>query len=252
MPDPNPNPDPKPNPTGNPPPAGGSDPSPTPGKPARPEGLGKQFDAYWSDDKGLDTAKLTSDFDALTALRAEHDSRLARVPEKLDDYEVALPEGFKLPDGFKFEIDANSPLLTPAREFAKKHNLTKDEFKELVALQAQGMVAEDAALAAAAKAERDKLGSKGQQRISAVTQFLQAKLGNDLANALLPGLFTARQVEAYEKIMDLAKGGGGAPFNGGGREPKDDQQISDEEWARMSPTQRLEYSRKHAKPAKAA
>lgn len=224
-------------------PAAGSVQSQTQAKVERPAEIGKQFDAYWVADKGLDYPKLTGDFDALRAVKAEQDSRLARVPDKIEDYEVALPADFKMPDGMKFEIDPKSPLLGPAREFAKAHNLSKDEFKSLVALQAKAMIAENEALQVAAKAEREKLGSKAQERLTAITQFLQAKLGNESANVLLPGIFTARQVEAYEKLMDLAKGGG-PKFNGAGRESDTKPAMTHEEFSALSPTQQIEVGRK--------
>lgn len=235
--DPNPNPSDLPDPAGTSD-AGVSDPN-TPSPPARPDGLA---DDYWSD-KGPAFDKITADLKDLTERRAAETARQADVPEDLAGYEIALPEDFKVPDGMKFEVNESDPLVGPAREFAKKHGLTKAGFKDLVALQLQGQQAENEATAVAVKAELAKLGTKGTQIVDALTRELQGMLGNEAANALLPMLFTAKQVRALETLAKAAKGAG-LSFNASGREGGQPTDIPDEEWDAMSDSQKLAASRK--------
>lgn len=239
MPDPAPNPNPAPDPaaSASDPPDGGSSNQNTL---VRPENLA---DDYWDGEKGVVLDKLLGDFNGLKTFKAEADSRAARVPEKPEDYEVALPEGFKLPDGFKFEVDPKDPVLAPAREFAKKVGLTPEEFKEMTGLQAQQKIAEHEALRARAAKELEALGTKGPQRVQALTSWLQATFGNEDARELMPMLFTSKQVQVFEKWMDMAKGNGAPKFNGSGRDASAKQEISDEDWDKLSPTARLVRNR---------
>lgn len=233
-----------------PPPAGGQgDPPPADRqaggldqaeKPSRPEWLGKPFDGYWSDDKGVDSAKLTSDFEALTALKADADARAKAVPQNLEDYKVELPAEFKLPDGLKADVLKDSPLLQPAREFAKKHGLSTDAFKEMVALQAQGEIANFNALKVAAEKQKTLLGENANARVQALTTKLTSTLGPELANAILPMMFTAKQVEAVEKLL----AGAAAPkFNSNGRSLDERPKMTPAEWDALSPTQKIARGR---------
>lgn len=220
-------------------------------KPVRPEWAGKSFDGYWTDDKGFDAEKLTTDFDAMTTLRTEHEARLAAVPENIEDYEVGLPEGFAIPDGVTLTFDKLNEdpivkaLLPEIRQFAKANNLDKNQFKGLVALKAKFDIAEHAALRDAAAKQKAALGTKAEARVGAVVTFLQGKLGNEHANALMPMMFNARQVEAFEKLVALA-GGTTTPPGGGGRETVQPQAMTDAEWDKLSPTQKINYGRKAA------
>ncbi len=245
MPDPNPNPDPTPDPVPDPAakPAAESDPSPS--KPVRPEGLA---DDYWDAEKGVVLDKLLADHKTLAEAKAEADKRAAEVPEDITAYKAELPEDFKLPEGMKFEpLPEGDPVLTAAREYAKSAGLTPKEFKGLVALQMQSAMAEEKALQEASAAERKKLGDKGQARIDAVTTFLQTRLGNDHANALVPMIFTAKQLEAYEGLIEVAKGG--APKFNQRRDGEGEPEMSDEEWNAMSQTDKIAWSRAHQKTA---
>jgi hypothetical protein len=228
-------------PAGDPPPAvrpaEGSDP---PAKPSRPEWLGKPFDGYWSDDKGVDAAKLTADFETLTTLRADAEARAKAVPQNLEDYKPEVPEGFKLPEGMKLEALKDSPLLQPAREFAKKHGLSTDAFKEMVALQAKGEVETFQHLAKRAGEERTLLGENANARVMAVTTKLNAKLGAELANTILPMMFTAKQVEAMEKLVAEPAS---PRLTTNGRENNPPPTITPEKWDQLSPADKIAMGR---------
>jgi hypothetical protein len=209
-------------------------------KPERPAWLGKPFDAYWSDDKGVDSEKLTADVEAAFAAKAEADERAKAVPEKLEDYKVELPEGMTLPAGMKMEILENHPALPKAREFAKKHGLSKDGFKELVALQGEAEIAEYNQLKAKADEQKALLGENANARVQALVTKATAKLGPELAKAILPMMFTAKQVEAMEKLVAEPAS---PSLNNNGREREVPPTISRDDFAKLPGSKQIEVGR---------
>lgn len=214
-----------------------SDASRTP-PPERPQIVPEEF---WDAEAGPKFDDIFGQFNELKAFKASRDSELAQVPDDPAGYEIGLPEGFKVPDGYTFELDPDDPIVGPARDFAKKHNLTPDGFKEMVGLLGAYQIAEHEQMQAAQEAEREKLGTKAVQRIDAVTRGLEARLGKEMAGALLPMLFTAKQVQAFEKLIAAQPAG----FNAAGREATSKPELSDEEWDRMSSAQKIEWRRKN-------
>ncbi len=211
-----------------------------PAKPSRPDGLP---DAYWNDETGVAFDKLVPDFTALSDLKARQDERAAAIPEKPEDYELALPEGFELPQGMEFKIDDKDPLAAEVRAWAKAQGLTKDEFKGVLALEAKRQIAEHTQLSELAAAERVKLGSQAGARLDALTAWAKATIGQEHADALLPMMFTSKQVEAFEKIMAAAKAAG--PKLTTVREGDAPPEMTEDAWNAMSPTQKIEWGRAH-------
>lgn len=213
-------------------------------KPARPDYIPENF---WDADKGFKT----DDFNGLVAFKAEHDANLAQVPEKPDLYEVKLPKDFKLPDGVELPegqespINADDPRISHLREFAHANQMSQSQFEGMIALGAQMDIAERASIDAALAEQAEKLGAKGKERVSAITTWLGAKIGGELAEAVAPMIFTAKQVEAFEAMMRLNRGAvSGNP--GSGRD-SGKTQLSDEEYEKMSPTEKINYARQHSK-----
>lgn len=219
---------------------GGNEPS----KLERPDYIPENF---WDAEKGFKS----DDLNALVAFKAEHDANLAQVPESADKYEVKLPKDFKLPDGFKLPegqetiIDANDPRVEAARAYAHANQFSQSQFEGLIALGAQADIAEMTKLSTAVEEQRTQLGSKSQERINAVTSWLSAKLGGELANALAPMMFTAKSVEAFEAIMRLNRGD--VPGTPGAGRDAGRTEVSDEEYAKMSPVEKINYARQHSK-----
>ncbi|MDQ0132659.1 hypothetical protein J2T08_000560 [Neorhizobium galegae] len=213
-------------------------------KPARPDYIPENF---WDAEKGFKS----DDFNALVAFKAEHDSNAALVPEKPDGYQLALPKDFKLPEGFELPegqeiaIDEADPRLGPAREFAHAKGFSQSQFEELVAMGVQMDIAEQANIKRLVDEQAEKLGPNGKARISAVTTWLGAKLGGEFAQALAPMLYTEKQVKAFERLMQLNRGD--VPGNPGAGRDSGKTEISDEEYNKMSPTERINYARQHSK-----
>jgi hypothetical protein len=211
-------------------------------KPVRPDYLPE---SYWDAEKGFKS----DDFNSLVAFKAEHDANLAQVPEKADGYKIALPkdfkiEGLELKDG-ESPIDESDPRISFARDFALSRNMSQSDFESLIALGVQMDVAQDAKLQEALQVEVTALGSKGKERVNAITTWIGAKLGGEAAQALAPMLFTAKQIEAFEGLMRLNRGA--VPGNPGAGRDAGKPDVSDEEWARMSPSERIHWSRQNSK-----
>ncbi|MBY3162115.1 hypothetical protein HFO65_15885 [Rhizobium laguerreae] len=184
-------------------------------KPVRPDYLPESL---WDPEKGFKADY----FNDLAATKAERDTLLATVPEKPDGYKVSLPQDFKLPEGFEVPdgesiVDENDPRVAAAREFAHANQLTQEQFEGMIAIGVQADIAEKSNLTEALTKQREELGAKATERVNAVTTWLGAKIGGELAGALAPMLYTAKQVQAFEKLMLLNRGA--VPGNpGGGRD----------------------------------
>lgn len=212
--------------------------------PVRPDYIPED---WWDAEKGFKT----DDFNALVAFRAEHQSNMAQVPETADGYEVKLPQDFKLPNGFQLPqgqkdiIDANDPRIGVARDYAKANNFSQAQFEGLIALGAKMDIAETQRLQEAAAAQREALGGKASERINAVTQWLGSKIGGELAGALASMMFTAKQIQAFEAVMRLNRGTvPGVP--GAGRDGGKNN-LTEEEYNKMSPSEKLAYARNSQK-----
>lgn len=213
----------------------------------RPDWLGEQ---YWDGEKReIKGADLKKAFDDLTAFKASEESRRAAVPEKADGYELKLPADFKLGEGEAFELDQNDPMFAFGREVAHKARLDQAGFEGLVGMYAQMRVAEAKELNAAIEKQREALGAKGRERVEAANTFLTAKLGKDAGAIFEHVLMTKTGVEAVEKLMRLASGGGAPGYSGAGRDAGQTG-PSEEEYAAMTPAQRLVAARKSASGAR--
>lgn len=204
---------------------------------------------WWDVDKGFKA----DDLNALTAFKAEHDANMAQVPEKADGYKVELPAEFKLPDGFKLDdgqsvadlIDPADERIVAARDFAHANNMSQSQFSELIAFGVQMDIAEQTRMNEAVSKQIEKLGPKAQERVGAVKTWIGAKLPAAQAESLASMMFTATQIEAFETLMRLNRGA--VPGNPGAGRDVGKTEISDEEYAKMTPTERINYARQHSK-----
>jgi hypothetical protein len=153
------------------------------------------------------------------AFKAAEDSRKLALPQKADDYKLALPKEFKAPEGVEFKLDETDPLFSQAREWAHKNGLSQDQFESGMALLAASKVGDAAMLKTARDAEVGKLGVNGPARIDAITTWMDAKG----YGALKPMLVTAEMVGTFEKMMRDVQGG--APFSQAHRDAPDPSEI---------------------------
>jgi hypothetical protein len=202
--------------------------------PQRPEGIP---DSFWDDAAGVKIPEMVSRMTELEALKAEIDGKKAAVPESADKYEAKLPESLELPEGVEFKIDPDDPLLSVARQVAHQAGLDQSGFEAMIGLYAQQRVAEMKDLDGARARQMEALGSNAQARVDAAKTFVTAAAGPDAMQYFDHVLQLKGGVEAFEKIMQRASSGGLPSFSGKGREGGGDA-VSDDDWAKMSPTER--------------
>ena len=185
-------------------------------------------------------------YNDLVAFKASREAELAQVPDSADKYEIRLPATFKLPQDVKVPegemvLNADDPRIQLLREVAHSQNWSQAQFEDVLAMGVNMDIGENKRLQEAASAEREKLGSRGAERVNAVTTFLDAKLGKEHGAALRGMMFTAKQVEAFEALQRLVRGDVRGNPNGG--RDATPAELSDEEYQKLSPTERINYAR---------
>lgn len=210
--------------------------APTPASPdttlqTRPEGIP---DSYWDAEKKtlkVDPVALAKDLkerDELKTFKAAEDVKVLSRPQKADDYKLDLPADFKPPAGVEFKLDPTNPALGQLKAVALKHGLTQAAVSELLGLYAGNEVSTEAAIATARTAEIAKLGSTSGARVDAVIQWftgMDASADKGDAKALAGMLVTARQVEAFERIIGKVTSQGTASFSQQHRAAPDNDKI---------------------------
>ena len=159
--------------------------------------------------KGQDGAPdVTKVIGRLSALEAERNAR-GLPPESPEKYEFKAPENLKMPDGTAAEIDADSAIFKQFRELSFELGLPQEKAQKLFELgverefellaQIQQQRADDAA------AEKVKLGSKHDDRLNAVGNWLKSHFGKE-GDEFFDTLGLASQIQLFEKM--IAKFGG--------------------------------------------
>lgn len=171
-------------------------------------------------------------------------------PETPDGYEVRLPGEFQFPEGFQLAegespISADDRRLSAARDFAHANQMSQAQFESMVAMGVQADLAEDAAFREAIAEQAELLGPKAQERVAAVQRWVSAKLPEHQAQAILGTLFTRDQVEGFETLMRLNRGA--VPGNPGAGRTLGPEELSEEEYSKMSVAQRITYAREHGR-----
>ena len=212
--------------------------------PSRPEGLPDRFWDATSGVKLADLAKTAADFDAAEAKRAAIPKAATEYkPEIASAADIATKYGLKPED---VKVAEDHPLLAPFRELALEAGMDQAAFGKALGLfvdyQLAAPALEAKKLETALAEEKKKLGDS-EARVGGVMAFIKAHVGEDGAKALAPMLYTAAQVEAFEKLQKSLSGQGAkaAPAGGGAADTK--PTLTDEERTRMSPAERLVFAR---------
>ena len=195
-----------------------------------------------------DPTAFRASYDELNAFKAAQEVRRSTLPAKAEDYKAEFTTDFKVPEGIKYEFNANDPLLHQARTIM--HDIDQGKlsgqqaFSKLLELYAGGQVSSQQQIQAARNAEVAKLGATGPTRIDALTTFFRAYLGEAAGNRRMARIFTAQDVQDAEMEVSKITSQGGASFRGNGREPPQPEgRLSREQIERLTPAQRLDYSR---------
>lgn len=213
------------------------------------------LEQHWDAQTGKikDETAFAKDINDLVSFKAAEDSRKLTLPQKPEDYKLALPQDFKAPDGIEFTPNENDPILPQAKAFALKHGLSQDAFSELVGLHAAGQIATKQMIDNAKAAEVQKLGATGTARKTAVDTWLAAQLGDELGKHMSQFTYTAKQIEGFEKLIANARTQGAHSFSHQHREPSDAPgKVSDEQWNKMTFGERQAYAAKFSQPGQQA
>jgi hypothetical protein len=177
-------------------------------------------------------------------------SRRATMPASADQY--TLPTDMPMPPGMTWQWRSDDPVLSPllsqVKEWAFAHGVDQPGFNKLLGTYVAHELNTQAQFERAQKAERERLGQTGPVRISAIETFFNAHLGTESAKALTQTLFTAKQVEAYEKLMHTFVSQGSGGYNGSHREPIIPGKISDAEYGKLSYSERIAYAARFPQP----
>ena len=127
---------------------------------------------------------------------------------------------------------------------AHEMGIGQEDFSRLLGLYAGSQISSQQAVATARNAEIAKLGATGPARIDALNTFFTAQLGDGEGKQFMSRILTASDVTIAEKLVaKIAQTGNG--FTTRGREaPEQAGRLSDEEFAKLTTAQKLDYSRK--------
>lgn len=159
---------------------------------------------------------------------AADDVRKNSLPKDADAYKVELPVDFKMPQGVDFKFDSADPILAQARAMAHAKGWSQQDFSEALGLFAAAKVGEQAQIDSARSAEVAKLGPNASTRVDSVVNWLSgmdSSADKGDAKALAGMLVTARQVEAFERIITRLTSQGAASFTQSHRVAPDANKI---------------------------
>jgi hypothetical protein len=171
---------------------------------------------------------------SMLAEKAERDLARTQIPADAKGYELKLPEGAKLPGDMqiKFGTDPESlAMIDAAKAWAHKKGLSQAEFSDLLAIQAHTVAAKELKIATYAKAEVDKLGANGPQRIDALTVWIRGLVGDTDAKPIISTMATAAHVRFYEQLFNKVTGTGSFRQTGRDVEPRGVDEATYNSWS---------------------
>jgi hypothetical protein len=160
--------------------------------------------------------------------QAQEDLRKATAPPTPAAYKLELLADVKLPGDAKVVFGSDPDSLAAAdaaRAWAHKKGLSQSEFSELLSIQAHSVAAQELRIATYARAEVDKLGANGPQRIDGLSRWIIGEMGNEKARPIIASMATAAHIEFYEKLLSKQTSQGVASFSQQHRVAPDDKSI---------------------------
>jgi hypothetical protein len=186
----------------------------------------------------------------LLAGKAERDLARAEVPANPTDYKIEIPAAANLPEGTAVAL-RNDPesaaMIDAAQQWSHKYGLPQSAFNELVAIQAQGVVAGQQRYNELKAVNLAELGSTGPQRIDGLVTWIRSQVGDADAKPIIATLATAAHVRFFEKLQHRIASQGVSSFNGSGRveEPRG---VDEATWNTMSYSEKKSYAERASSP----
>ncbi len=152
--------------------------------------------------------------------KAERDLARAEVPVNPRDYKIEIPAAANLPEGTAVTLK-NDPesaaMIDAAQQWAHKHGLPQSAFNELVAIQAQGVVAGQQRYNELKAANLAALGTTGPQQIDGLVTWIRSQVGDADAKPIIATMATTAHVRFFQKLQHQIASQGVGSFNGSGR-----------------------------------
>lgn len=149
-------------------------------------------DDLWDADKGFKSDRVKE--------LLELDGRRGALPKSAAEYKPDLPDGVKLPEGAK--IDLEDGRFKALQEIAHTEGWTQKAFSKALGIELKRVQDHDATIAAAIKTRNEALGPNGASRVDAITMFARTiaptdRAADDIAKMLVtPGI-----IETFERIQ---------------------------------------------------
>jgi hypothetical protein len=216
--------------------------------PSRPEYIPE---SHWDATAGKvkDDKAFASYINEHVAFKAAEDSKRLTLPQNPDAYKIELPSDFKAPEGIDFKFKDGDPLLAQAKTMAHTMGISQENFSKLLGLYAGAQVADAHTINTARNAEIAKLGAAGPARVTAITTFFKAHLGDGDGAQLAARLFTAKDVEIAEKLVARFASQGTGTFRQTGRDADTRARVDDATYEKMSYTEKKAYAERHTNGA---
>lgn len=179
--------------------------------------------------------------EAMMQRQSAEDLKKATLPAAPDKYELKIAEGATLPGNVAVSFDSNDPGLAAARNWAHAKGLSQGDFSEMLTIYASHVAQQEMQIAEARAREIEKVGPNGTQRINAIETFIRSQVGDEDTKKIMGLLATDAQLRFYEKMATRFANPHGSSFHGGRREPPETG-ISEEQWNKMTYSERKEYS----------
>jgi hypothetical protein len=193
-----------------------------------------------------DTELTVDEWRAAAIDKAARDVVRAALPDP-SAYRAELPSDFKAPPGLEFTLNENDPLMAQARTVMHDIDRGKisgqEAFSKLLGLYAGAQVATAAQVKAGRDGEIAKLGASGTARVTSVMSFLEGAYGKEQGARMASRIFTAQDVQDWERVIQNKTSQGVASFSQKHRDIPD-QRLSNDAYEKMSYSEKKDYAAK--------
>lgn len=161
--------------------------------PQRPDAVPEQF---WNDETGLMVDEFANHAADLQNQVNIYNDAISQVPEEASGYEVGLPEGFEVPEGFQFSTEGDN-RIDALKEWAHKNKLPPSALNDLMAVYVQDQIEGHAYM----QEQQAALGANHASRTANLSVALSSRLAPEEAAALSAGVVSAAAVRGLEKLV---------------------------------------------------
>lgn len=135
----------------------------------------------------------------------EAEKKLGAFTGAPEEYELALPEDFEVPEGVDVKLDKDDPLMAMVIPWAKENGFSQDRFQELVGMYVKNQVTEyqdgETNMAETQGNQKALLGANADARLNELSKWGQSNLDPEMFGKFRESLTTAASVEAFEFII---------------------------------------------------